>query len=245
MHIVGDDTMELVIILILILSVLGFFGWFFCYQKSLTKQGQRKKDLRYYESVPTRYMIDMNPVSLEEIQKKDPSFEVSYFLFVIFCMFRHIQQAWSNNQSELIQHMIGDSLKEPYQKALKSFIAQGQRNMIYDITPVESRLISFSYDATREEAVVLLTVICYDYLVAVSSQRVIAGSTEHKMMITYLLTVERKLPIKKEEGILCDHCGQMILTPHTIRCPYCNNELVPNIDWILTGKEILASREVE
>ena len=233
-------------IIFVISGIVLFFIFIFVFCLDNHKK-KKVRDLKYYESVSLRYMIDQTPVSLEEIQKRDHTFQPEYFLFTIFCLLRDIQRAWSEMNLVQLNTYVDSKLFEFYQKAIHDFNEKGQKNMFYDIMPLQSKLCSFRIEKDREIAEVLITISCYDYLVAVSSQRVLAGTNKNKLAITYLLEVEKKLNShKKDDPIICSNCHQLISEQNQIRCPFCNSELVPSqYDWIVVNKRVLSQTEIK
>lgn len=222
-----------IILLIITIVVLG----------TSTTSTKQEKDYQYYVNIPLKYMINNNPATLEEIIKLEPDFDLKYFLFLVLSLFKETQNAWSNRDLTKLKQCVGSDLFDVYEKVMIDFKAKGQKNMIYDIVLLNSKLCSFSIEDGIRKAEVLLTVSCYDYLVTTSSQRIITGNNERKLTITYVLSLE-KVKEKQKELENCPNCKQFIKEDHTICCPFCNQELIPNtFAWVITDKKILKQTE--
>ncbi len=207
------------------------------------KEGKREKDLSYYVKMPLQYTIDQVPVSLKEFQKKDKDFDPTYFSFIAFCLFREVQEAWSNRNLNKLKSLIGERLFETYEKVITNFIQKGQKNVIQDLMLLNAKICSVKIENNKETIQVLMMVSCYDYLIATSSHRLLSGNSERKLSITYLVEFERTKEAN-EEAIICSNCKQLVDKKHAIRCPFCNQELVPkSYDFIITNKVVLKETE--
>ena len=207
------------------------------------KGKEKEKDFNYYVNVPLQYTIDQLAVPINEIKKVDPDFDPNYFLFTTYCLFRDTQKAWSDRDLVTLKKYIGSNLYEVYEKVIKGFLEKGQKNNISDILLLNSKLCSVSIEGGKETAEVLLTISCYDYLVATSSHLIITGNSDRKLAITYLLKLEK---VGKEPDTLavCPNCKQMMKEKHLIRCPFCNSELNPtSYQWIIINKRVLKQTE--
>ena len=207
------------------------------------KERKKEKDFNYFVNVPLQYTIDQVPVSLKDIQKRDSDFDPNYFLFTTFCLLRDAQKAWSDRNLNHMKIYFGPRLYEVYERVIKDFSIKGQKNIISDMLLLNSKLCSLSFEGNREIAEVLMTVSCYDYLVATASHRIVTGSNERKLAITYILKLERIRPAS-DELVICANCKQPMKEKHVVRCPFCNAEMIPkSYDWVIIDKRVLKETE--
>lgn len=241
MEVESRDSMNIILIVAGVILVL-VVGW--AYFMDYMDHREKVEDLSFYENQALEYMVDGKKVGLDGILNIDPSFDPNYFLFTAFCMFRDAQKAWSNNDIVSLEKYYGSKLLAAYKETMEEFIKEGRRNEIRDILKLSSKLCSYKVENGIHQATVLLTVSCYDYLVATSSRRVINGKTDKKIVVTYLLVLE-KVKDKKQEKVICPNCKKESGKENQIRCEYCNQELVPiNYNWVITNKKVMRKKEL-
>lgn len=233
--------MNIILIIVGVVLVL-IVGWAFL--MDYIEHRNKVFDLSYYEAKNLDYVVDGKNVGLDGILNLNSSFDPSYFLYLVFHLFQDVQKAWSKNDIEALEKYYSPKLFQIYRATLENFQKDGRRNEIRDILQLSSKLCSYKIEKGKEKAEVLLTVSCYDYLVATNSGRIIEGNPDKKIAITYLLELEKE-KTSEIQKVVCPNCKKEATKENQTRCEYCNQELVPtHYDWVISNKKVMKQKEL-
>ena len=138
-----------------------------------------------------------------------------------------------NFDYDTLRTLVTDELFNMYQTQLAPMEVKEQQNIMSDFKLQEIVLVSSSIENNIITTEILLTVSFFDYIVN-KNKKVISGSKNRKVIMTYLLTfVSNDKEIEK-----CPHCGAQLEKGSTI-CAYCKTTIQSANQMKLAKKEAL------
>ncbi len=154
-------------------------------------------------------------------------------LGVGYQIYLDVQTSWMNFDYDTLRTLVTDELFNMYQTQLAPMEVKEQQNIMSDFKLQEIVLVSSSIENNIITTEILLTVSFFDYIVN-KNKKVISGSKNRKVIMTYLLTfVSNDKEIEK-----CPHCGAQLEKGSTI-CAYCKTTIQSANQMKLAKKEAL------
>ncbi len=92
-----------------------------------------------------------------------------------------------------LKNEVSSKLYDIYSDNLAKFKTEGKKHMITDLAPVQSKIIRVELDGNKETVEMYLEVTCFDYILALLSSTVLAGSKTQSLQLGLELTFERDI----------------------------------------------------
>lgn len=217
----------LVAMILVVISVSAFL-----YKKK--RSGEIKKTKDYNK--PTLYLQKGVPVSKEEFCKLDPDFLDKDFVLSLYHAFAKIQEDYMEMDVLALKNEVSSKLYDIYSDNLAKFKTEGKKHMITDLAPVQSKIIRVELDGNKETVEMYLEVTCFDYILALFSSTVLAGSKTQSLQLGLELTFERDIT-KRTTVDRCPKCGNVLPKDTETTCPFCGAlVLSDDYGWVLTNR---------
>ena len=164
-------------------------------------------------------------LSIDEIRKIDPDFNLGEFKNNAFNIYKDIQTAWMNFDREKIRELTTDEIYNMYCSQLDTLELKHQKNIMKDITLEDFRVT----DIKKENDVITVTtnmkIKCYDYVIKDKTKEVVRGTSKQKVVILYELTFIKSAS-DTSSIVKCPNCGAKVDINSSATCPYCDSVLV-------------------
>ena len=217
----------IVAMVLIIISVSAFF-----YKKKRT--GKIEKTKNYNK--PTLYLNKGVAISKEEFGKLDADFLDDNFVLSLYQAFAKIQYDYMEMDMLSLKEEISDKLYDIYSDNLAKFKTEGKKHMITDLAPVQSKMIRIELNDNKEVVQLYLEVTCFDYILALLSSTVLAGSKTKSLQLGLELTFERDIT-KRTTIDRCPKCGNVLPKDIDTTCPFCGAMvLADDYGWVLTNR---------
>lgn len=176
---------------------------------------------------------DMN---VEKIAEVDPNLIPEEFKSEAFNIYKDIQTAWMNFDTDTIRKLTTDEIYNMYSSQLETLKLKGQKNIMKDITLEEEKIIDIKKEKKIITTSVYLRVKCYDYVIKEKTGETVRGRDKDKIIIEYVLSfVKSSVNNKKEEK--CPNCGAKVDIKASATCPYCESTLVKDASEYVMSKK--------
>ena len=178
----------------------------------------------------------------EKITAVISDFNKEEFKKQAFNIYKDIQTAWMNFDTNTIRNLTTDELYNMYSAQLTTLKVKKQQNIMKNIEYIDAKIV----DVTNENDVytikVYLNVKCLDYVIDSKTKKTLRCKDDHRLNIEYLLTfVKSSSDDKKVEN--CPNCGAPVDINASATCPYCNSTLVKvSSDYVLSKKECIGQK---
>jgi len=176
---------------------------------------------------------DMN---IEKIKEIDPALNIADFKSQVFNIYKDIQTAWMNFDTDTIRKLTTDEIYNMYSSQLETLKLKNQKNIMSDITLEEAKIIDMKKVNDVITTNVYLRIKCYDYVIKEKTGETVRGKNKEKIIIEYILSfVKSATNNKKEEK--CPNCGAPVDINSSSTCPYCESTLVKDAaDYVMSKK---------
>ena len=183
-----------------------------------------------------------NEVSLERIALVDPNLNPVEFKSNAFSIYRDIQTAWMNFDTNTIRKLTTDEIYNMYSSQLETLKLKKQKNIMKDITLEDVKIININKSNDIITVNVFLRVKCYDYVINEVTSKVVRGDDKHKLVIDYVLSfVKSSVNNNSEEK--CPNCGAPVKINSSSTCPYCDSTLVKDSsDYVMSKKTCVGQK---
>lgn len=217
----------IVAMVLIVISVSAFF-----YKKKNLGKIQKTKNY----NKPTLYLNRGVSISKEEFGKLDSDFLDDNFVLSLYQAFAKIQKDYMEMDMLSLKGEISDKLYDIYSDNLAKFKTEGKKHMITDLAPVQSKIICIELDENKEIVQLYLEVTCFDYILAILSSTVLAGSKTQSLQLGLELTFERDIT-KRTSIDRCPKCGNVLPKDIDTTCPFCGAMvLADDYGWVLTNR---------
>ena len=144
-----------------------------------------------------------------------------------------------NFKLEDVRDIITDELYSMYESQLSTLEVKGEQNIMKDFVLKGS----FLKDVTNQNDTITITtgyiIEFYDYIAEQATGKVLRGTSNRKVRITYEMKFRQTLDESKKVT-KCPNCGADIEMNTSGICEYCHNKLVTeNTKWVLTEKKTM------
>lgn len=175
-------------------------------------------------------------VDTSKITKIDPNLDISKLKTKIFNIYKDIQIAWMNFDTDTIRKLTTDELYNMYSSQLETLKLKKQKNIMKDITLEDIKVIDIKKENNIITLSVYLKIKCYDYVIKESTGETVRGRKREKINIEYVLSfVKSSINSSKKEK--CPNCGAPVEINSSSTCPYCNSTLVKDAsDYVMSKK---------
>ena len=210
-----------------------------------SKDNGNNKNTSYssYET-PAEYMpADCTSKITEFIKQSDTDFNAEKFIAWSKNIFITLQTAWSERDWEKIRTIEKEELFEQHNAQLQEYIRLGRINCIERINVNQAFLHKYVRDENFEHLTVCMKVRMIDYIIDEKSGKLLKGSKDDDVFMTYLLTFTRRKGIKTTliNGVIsnsCPHCGAPVDSASAGRCEYCGSIIHSGeYNWVLSDMQ--------
>lgn len=183
--------------------------------------------------------IDIDQSKINEI---DPNISIEEFKKKAFNIYKDIQEAWMNFDTDKIRKLTTDEIYNMYSSQLETLKLKNQKNIMKNIEYVDAKII----DITNVNGVITINVYLrvkvLDYVINVKTNKTVRGRDNARLDIEYNLTfVKSENDDKKIET--CPNCGAPVDIISSATCPYCDSTLVKNAsDYVMSKKTCIGQR---
>lgn len=175
-------------------------------------------------------------MDVEKIAEVDPNLIPEEFKSEAFNIYKDIQTAWMNFDTDTIRKLTTDEIYNMYSSQLETLKLKGQKNIMKDITLEEVKIIDIKKEKKIITTSVYLRVKCYDYVIKEKTGETVRGKDKDKIIIEYVLSfVKSSVNNKKEEK--CPNCGAKVDIHASATCPYCESTLVKDASEYVMSKK--------
>lgn len=174
--------------------------------------------------------------SIQKIAAIDPNLNPVEFKTQAFNIYKDIQTAWMNFDTDTIRKLTTDEIYNMYSSQLETLKLKCQKNIMKDITLEEVKIIDIKEINNIITTTVYMRVKCYDYVIKEKTSETVRGKDNQKIIIEYVLSfVKSKVNNKSEEK--CPNCGAPVDIKVSATCPYCDSTLVKDAaDYVMSKK---------
>lgn len=175
-------------------------------------------------------------IDVSKISEIDKDMNINEFKIKAFNIYRDLQTAWMNFDTETIRKLTTDEIYNMYSSQLETLKLKGQKNIMINITLDEVKVIDIKKQNNIISTSVYLRVKCYDYVIKEATNEVVRGRDKDKIVIEYVLSfVKSAVNNNKEE--ICPNCGAKVEINSSSTCPYCDSVLVKDAsDYVMSKK---------
>ena len=175
---------------------------------------------------------------VNKVKELIPDFNKEEFIKEGYQIYLDVQDAWTNFKLDSVKDKISDEMFNMYQSQLSTMEVKGEQNIMRDFTKKNAYL----KDVVKQNDNITITatyvIEFYDYIVEKSTGKVLRGSANIKMRVTYDMKFRKTLDASKVVDH-CPNCGAKIEKINGAGvCEYCGSKVVSeNAKWILTDKK--------
>ncbi len=183
-----------------------------------------------------------NEVFIDTIKSVDPDLNIADFKAKAFKIYRDIQYAWSNFDTDTIRNLTTDELYNMYLSQLETLKLKMQQNIMSEIELEDIKIIGITNENNVINLSVYLKVKCYDYVIEQNTKNVVRGTDKKKAIIEYELSfIKSSVDHKTIEK--CPNCGAPVDINASATCPYCDSILVKDSStYVLSKKKTVGQR---
>lgn len=158
-----------------------------------------------------------------------------------FNIYKTIQFAWMNFDSETIRKNTTDEMYNMYLMQLDTLKAKNQRNLMYDIKFLNSTIVD-SYEENGQETIVInMTVSCHDFIIDTRNNSVVRGNPLYRYECSYELTFVKTVDDKIIDT--CPRCGAPVEGNNSGVCEYCKSTLISNNYTLIMSKKEMKNQK--
>lgn len=186
--------------------------------------------------------IQYNDIEQSKINKIDPNISIEEFKKKAFNIYKDIQEAWMNFDTDKIRKLTTDEIYNMYSSQLETLKLKNQKNIMKNIEYVDAKIINITNVSGVITINVYLRVKVLDYVINVKTNKTVRGIDNARLDIEYNLTfVKSETDDKKIET--CPNCGAPVDIISSATCPYCDSTLVKNAsDYVMSKKTCIGQR---
>lgn len=158
-----------------------------------------------------------------------------------FNIYKEIQFAWMNFDEERMRRLTTDEMYNMYLMQMNTLKVKHEKNLMYDIKYLGSSIIRRTEDNGQETIVMNMQVMCYDFIIDTTTNKVVRGMANKRNIYSYELTFVKTKESKELD--ICPQCGAPVEGNNSGVCQYCKSTLInSNYTLVLSKKEMLAQK---
>ena len=226
-----SDFMGALIIVIIIIVVVY----------SITNNNNRPKGGSSRKITKSKNYQDIN---IQKIASIDPSISIADFKSKVFTIYKDIQTAWMNFDTDTIRKLTTDEIYNMYSSQLDTLKLKKQKNIMKDITLEEVKIIDIKKVNNIITVSVYMRVKCYDYVIKEKTGETVRGKDKNKIIIEYILSFV-KSSINNNSEETCPNCGALVDINASATCPYCDSTLVKDASDYVMSKKTCIGQQLE
>lgn len=220
----GNIIASVIIVIIIVIVIL-----------SITNKNNRNKPNSGGRITPTK-SNNYQDVSTSKIVEVDPTINIADLKSKAFTIYRDIQTAWMNFDTDTIRKLTTDEIYNMYSSQLETLKLKGQKNIMKDIALEEAKIIDIKKVNNIITVSVYLRVKCYDYVIKEATGETVRGKDKQKIIIEYVISLV-KSAVNNNTEEKCPNCGAPVEINSSATCPYCDSTLVKDAgDYVMSKK---------
>lgn len=158
-----------------------------------------------------------------------------------FNIYKKIQFAWMNFDEETIRACTTDEMYNMYLMQLDTLKVKNQKNIIYDIKYLGSKIVSEYEENGQQTIVINMQVSCYDFIINTGNNSIVRGDASKLNTYSYELTFVKTTENKQLD--ICPQCGAPVEGNNSGECEYCHSTLInKNYTLVMSKKKMLAQK---
>lgn len=186
------------------------------------------------------YSNDYDDIDIEKLHEFDKNINIDELKVKIFNIYKDIQVAWMNFDTDTIRKLTTDELYNMYKSQLETLKLKKQQNIMEDIELIDVKIIDIKEENKVITVDAYLNVKCYDYVIKENTKEVVRGKDNVKINIKYKVSFV-KSAINNNKKEKCPNCGAPVDIISSAKCPYCDSTLVKNAsDYVMSKKTSLS-----
>ena len=127
-------------------------------------------------------------VDTSKITEIDPSLNSTEFKMKAFNIYRDLQTAWMNFDTDTIRKLKTDEIYNMYSSQLETLKLKNQKNIMTNITLEEVKIIDIKKENNVITVNTYMRVKCYDYVIKEATGETVRGKDKQKIIIEYVLS---------------------------------------------------------
>ncbi len=156
-----------------------------------------------------------------------------------FVIYKDVQEAWMNFDYKKLRKNLSDELFNNYQVLLEALKLKNQKNIMEDITLVDSSIADIKDNNDILTIIVDMRVKQKDYVIN-KRNKVVRGKANIMANVYYELTFTMG---KMIEDVACPNCSTKLSTKESNICPSCGTVVInKKHDLIMVKKEVLSQK---
>lgn len=229
----GSGVIDLIVGIIIVVAVVRVI--------LNTKKVKTSEDiLKDVSNNSNKTTDDYQEVAIEKIKEIDSNLNIEEFKQKAFEIYRDIQIAWMNFDTDTIRTLTTDELYNMYSSQLETLKLKKQKNIMKDIELVDVKITNIVKENDVIKINTYLNVKCYDYVIKESTNEVLRGKDDAKINIKYMLTFV-KSATNSQTVEKCPNCGAPVDINSSATCEYCDSTLVKiSGEYVMSKKEFLS-----
>ncbi len=169
------------------------------------------------------------------------------FAMAIYELYRDIIDGVQNERYEFLRDVLSDEIYNSYLRGIKLSKDHQVKNIVADMKPTFSRLVSLIIKGDMEVAKVWIRVSFLEYALdvtplteeqkqVVKGDRIVGGSKTRRLEKEYILTLVKAHTPK--ESVACPSCGHVTHVVLRNQCTRCGSNIANRrYHWVMIGKE--------
>ena len=193
--------------------------------------------LSFYPNPDKAHSLEKNKdIDLAKITNLIPNFDDAKFKWKAFTIFKTIETALMNFDTETIRNLTTDELYNMYSRQIKILKAKGQKNIIKDISLRDIKITDIQELNDVITISVYLKIECYNYIIKEETNEILKDYNKEKVTLEYNISfIKSATNTNKIEK--CPNCGAQVDIVSSATCPYCDSVLVKDSsDYVMSKK---------
>ena len=217
------------------IDLFTFFGIIIIIAIIIVVSSKNNKN-KIYSQISSLIPLSLSEDDIKKILGDD--FDINKFNQDVFDIYNKVCIAWSNNDIEPIRGLLSDEMYNMYRTQIMTMTTKNERNVMEDISLVNSYISSINKGTDYIEIYSVLEVTCKDYMINTSNNNVTRGNKNIVNDYIYEITLRCDLIDNKNDS--CPNCGAKLDDKNVTNCPYCRSLIVkPSGNYVMTQKKML------
>jgi len=181
-------------------------------------------------------------ISAEKILEIDPDVNMDEFKTYAYNIYKVIQTAWMNFDTDTIRKFTTDEIYNMYSSQLETLKLKHQKNIMKNFECIDTKIIGINKENGLITINVYLRVKCLDYVINEKTKKTVRGFDNRRMDIEYELTFVKSETNNKDIEV-CPNCGANVEITSSATCPYCDSVLVKDASkYVMSKKKCVGQR---
>jgi len=175
-------------------------------------------------------------INIDKIHSVDLNINIEEFKIYAYNVYKVIQTAWMNFDTETIRKFTTDEIYNMYSSQLETLKLKNQKNVMKNFEYIDAKIIDIRNENGVITINVYLRVKCLDYVINEKTKKTLRGSDSRRLDIEYVLSFVKSETDNKDVE-KCPNCGAPVEMTSSATCPYCDSVLVKNANKYVMSKK--------